>query len=372
MRSLKSGLFAIALAGLVGSAAVIGCSADGGGAAIDQGVDPTQPDPNEGSSGSVVPMKTPDTMMEGGLTDAKKEAGPKPEAGVDAGPPPPVEGTTCPMPNAKASKSCGKCGKAETLCLVADGGSSWGPYGQCNNELTAGCVPGTTEACGNCGTRTCSAFCGWGACNGQPAGGCQAGSIDYTTASCTTPNTYQSRVCSATCQYGNYSGVCVAPSMTASATVGSTSTSKWTLSSSRVGKKLSGTTCPAASLSATATYPYFAVTVSNPTNKIATVQVYNSSVGAGPTLDTVIWVYNGATVPADDNAMKACSFGIVDGCDTLADLCGNTASGGFSLDWAGLDNVTIPANGSIVVYTAGYSSTELGDFNLNIKTTKLQ
>ena len=37
MRSLKSGLFAIAIAGLFGTAAVIGCSADGGGADIDTG-----------------------------------------------------------------------------------------------------------------------------------------------------------------------------------------------------------------------------------------------------------------------------------------------------------------------------------------------
>jgi hypothetical protein len=375
MRSLKSGLFAIAFAGLFGAAAVVGCSADGGGSGIDQSppVDPNQPDPNAGTSGSVVPPKTPDTTTEAGVPDAaKKDAGPKPEAGVDAGPPPPVEGTACSMPNAKASQSCGKCGKAETLCLVGDGGAAWGPYGVCMNEVSGGCAPGTTEACGNCGTRTCSAFCGWGACTGQPVGGCPAGSIDYTSASCTVPNTYQSRVCSATCQYGNYSGVCLAPSMTAGAAVGNISTSKWTLAASRVGKKPLGTTCPATSLSSTADYPYFAVTVKNPTNKIATVQVYNSSVGAGSPLDTIIWVYNGSTIPADDTAMKACSFGVVDGCDTLADICGNAAAGGSTLDWAGLDNVTIPANGTVIVYTAAYSSGTVGDFNLNIKTTKLQ
>ena len=37
MRSLKSGLFAIAFTGLVGAAAVVGCSADGGGSGVDDG-----------------------------------------------------------------------------------------------------------------------------------------------------------------------------------------------------------------------------------------------------------------------------------------------------------------------------------------------
>jgi hypothetical protein len=157
--------------------------------------------------------------------------------------------------------------------------------------------------------------------------------------------------------------------MTAPAIVGGLATGKWNLSAARVGKKLTGSTCPG-TISSTANYPYFAVTVSNPTNKVATVQVYNS--GTGSPVDTVLWVYNGATSPADDAAMQACAFGISDGCSTLSDVCGNAANGGYAGDWAGIDNVTIPANGSILVYTAGYSASKTGDFNLNIKTTKLQ
>ena len=53
------------------------------------------------------------------------------------------------------------------------------------------------------------------------------------------------------------------------------------------------------------------------------------------------------------------------------DPCGNTANMGSSLDWAGVDNVVIPAGGKVLVYSAGYGSTELGNFNLNLRTKAL-
>jgi hypothetical protein len=382
MRSLKSGLFAIAFAGLFGTAAVVGCSADGGGSGIDTESDPTLPDP--GSSGSVVPPKGDDPAPppDAGKGDAgKKDSGPKPEAGVDAGPPPPVEGTPCTTLNEIKQKNCGACGKAETVCL-ADGSTGmgkWSTYGACGNELSGGCVPGTsvTEACGNCGTvtKTCTQYCAYsaGACMGQPANSCVPGSIDYTTAGCGV-STYRNRTCGATCTYGSYSATCTEPvnpnKMTISGTLNGVVTAQWALTATQVGKKVSGT-CGVGSVSTTATYPWQAVEVKNPTALTATISVYHS--GTGKPLDTLIWVYKKTLPPNDDASLGACDFGAADSCIT-GDPCGNATAtpSGSSLDWAGLENVTIPPGGKVLVYSAGYGSTVLGNFNLNLKTTKLQ
>jgi hypothetical protein len=380
MRSLKSGLFAIAFAGLIGSAAVIGCSADGGGAGIDQGTDPNQPaDPNAGSSGSVVPAKTPDgTETDSGTTTPpKKDAGPKAEAGVDAGPPPPVEGSACAMPNATASKSCGKCGKAQTLCIADDGGSTWGPYGMCQNELVGGCVPGTTQPCGNCGTQTCSAYCGWGACTGQPVGGCAAGTVDYTTASCSTANTYRSRTCSATCTWGNYSATCAAANtpnkMTVSSTLNGVVTAKWTLA----GDTKRPDSCPGTIDGFSEDGPYAAVEIVNPTTHAVEITAYQSASPTGKAnLDMVMWTYDGNSLPLNDASLGACTKGVEDYClgsgqDVATNPCGNTGSNFY---FAGLTTIAIPANSSILVYNSTFSSSTVvgdGTFNLNIKTTKL-
>jgi hypothetical protein len=379
MRSLKSGLFAIAFAGLFGTAAVVGCSADGAGSGIDTESDPTLPDPN-GSSGSVVPERGPDPTppADGGKDSGKKDAGPKPEAGVDAGPPPPVEGTACTTLNEIKQKSCGACGKSETVCLAdgTTGKGKWSPYGVCGNELSGGCVPGTTvnEACGNCGTvtKTCTQYCAYsaGACTGQPANSCVPGTVDYTTAGCGV-STYRNRSCGATCTYGSYSATCEEPinanKMTISGAVNGVVTAQWTLAATQVGKKVSGT-CGVGSVSSTATYPWVAVEVKNPTAQTATIQVYHS--GTGNPLDTLIWIYK-KTLPPNDTTLGMCDFGAADSCIT-GDPCGNTAAGGSTLDWAGVDNVTIPPGGKILVYSAGYGSSEVGPFNLNLKTTKLQ
>ena len=382
MRSLKSGLFAIAFAGLFGAAAVVGCSADGGGSGIDQSaIDPNQPDPNAGttSGGSALPPKTPDgTQDDAGVKDAgKKDSGPKPEAGVDAGPPPPVEGTACSMPNSKVSKSCGKCGKAETLCIAEDGGSTWGTYGMCLNEVVAGCVPGTTQPCGNCGTQTCSAFCGWGACTGQPAMACPANSVDYTTASCSTANTYRSRTCSATCQWGNYSGACTQATtpnkMNVPAAVGGVISAKWTLAGTT--HRPSGT-CPDVVDSSSSSVPYAVVELTNPTAKAAEVSLYQSKSATGPAdIDLVLWTYNGAGLPLNDTALGACVVGVADSCTgtTASNPCGNVST---NYNFAAVDTVAIPAGATILVYSGAYGSfTPIGGdstFNLNVKTTKLQ
>lgn len=380
MRSLKSGLFAFMLTGLLGAAAVVGCSASGDGVAIDTAQVPTDPSADPGSTlppTSTLPPKGPDPVPP---ADAgKKDAAPKPEAGIDAGPPPPVEGTACPTLNAIAQKSCGACGKAETVCLpdASTGMGKWSIYGPCNNELAGGCVPGTTvnEACGNCGTqvKTCTQYCAYsvGACTGQPMDSCVPGTVDYTTAGCAA-STYRNRTCGATCTYGGYSATCQEPSnpnkMTISATVGAVVSAQWTLAASQVGKKLSGTCGGSASVSMPANYAWAAVEVKNPNpTQKATIQIYHS--GTGKPLDTLLWVYNKTLPPNTDALLAACDVGVADSC-IAGDPCGNSANGGSSLDWAGLDNVTIPAGGKILVYTSGYSSTVLGNFNLNLKTVQ--
>ena len=380
MRSLKSGLFAIAFAGLAGTIAVVGCSADGGGANVDDTDAATDP----GSSGSVVPPKGDDPVPPdaGGKDSGKKDSGPKAEAGIDAGPPPPVEGTACPTLNAIAQKNCGACGKAETVCLGGgdSGAGTWSPYGPCNGELAGGCTPGTVvnEDCGNCGkvVKTCTQFCAFtsGACTGQPASSCVPGVVDYTSAGCAV-STYRNRTCGATCVFGSYSATCTEPvnanKMTIGATVGAVVTAPWTLAATQVGKKVSGS-CAGGSVSSTATYPYVAVEVKNPTAQSATVQMYHS--GTGAPLDTLIWVYN-VTLPPTDATLGSCNYGSSDSCSVTipgnTDPCGNSANMGSSLDWAGVDNVVIPAGGKVLVYSAGYGSTELGNFNLNLRTKAL-
>ncbi|MEA2750011.1 MAG: hypothetical protein QOI41_4154, partial [Myxococcales bacterium] len=373
MRSLKSGLFAIALAGLVGSAAVIGCSADGGGAAIDQGsmVDPNQPDPNAGSSGSVVPMKTPDTMMEAGLTDAKKEAGPKPEAGVDAGPPPPVPGTACTTANEIAKKTCGACGKAEAVCLDDGTAKKWSDYGVCGNELAGGCTPGATQACGNCGTQTCSAFCGWGACTGQPMNSCAPGGVDLVSAGCPA-NTYRQRTCKADCSFGNTSLTCDPPPtyLNVAPAVGGLNSTIITFTAAQTTKRISGS-CPGATLSSTVT-PYNYFEIRNPTAKIATVSVFHSQAPGGGIPDTIIASYAGATAPANDTQRAACVEGVGDFGSVALTGDGNFAS------LTGTSAVTIPAGGSITVYSANYYAVDpanadaaIGNIKINVKTDNL-
>jgi hypothetical protein len=381
MRSLKSGLFAFMLTGLLGAAAVVGCSASGDGVAIDTAQIPTEPDPGS-SGGSTLPPKgtDPTPPADGGLDSSKKDAAPKAEAGVDAGPPPPVEGTACPMLNAIAQKPCGACGKAETVCLAdSTGKGKWSVYGTCNNELAGGCVPGTTvnEACGNCGTqvKTCTQYCAYSvaACTGQPVDSCVPGTVDYTTAGCAAA-TYRNRTCGAACTYGGYSATCQEPvnanKMTISATPGAVVSAQWTLAASQVGKKISGTCGGSASVSSSANYAWVAVEVKNPNaTQKATIQIYHS--GSGAPLDTLLWVYNKTLPPNTDAMLTACDLGAADSC-LAGDPCGNLSAvpAGTSLDWAGLDNVTIPAGGKILVYSSGYTSSVLGNFNLNLKTVK--
>src|SRR5687768_13903671 len=113
MRSLKTGLFTFAIAGFFGTAAVIGCGADGSGDVIS---DPNATEPED--EGSQLPESNPGTSSSGGTKDAGRDArtDARTDSGKDAGPPPPNPGDTCTKLNQIFAKSCQKCGKAEAIC----------------------------------------------------------------------------------------------------------------------------------------------------------------------------------------------------------------------------------------------------------------
>lgn len=378
MRSLKTGLFAIAISGVVFAAAMGGCSADGGSTVV------TEPEPTDpGSSGAVLPPEgeKPDNKVDSGTDSGKKADSGKTDSGPpDAGPPPPVAGTACTKADEIKTKACGACGKASTVCLDDGTGKlKWSEYSACENELVGGCIPGTVvnEPCGNCGTmkKTCTAYCAYtsGACTGQPAVNCKPGTVEYITAGCPTSGTYRNRTCGAACTWGGTSATCEEPNnpnkMTAAATVGGVVSATWTLAPGNVMKR--PYSCGGSSFSSP-DLQYVAVEIKNPNPTSIEVQLYHSAAPGGDELDTLIWVYSKILPPSTDAEIAACMpspIGIQDSCTgtTPSNKCGNADSFNF----AGVKGVPIPANGKILVYSSGYTSGETGAFNLNVETTKV-
>jgi hypothetical protein len=350
-----SAVWSVVVAGSFAVAAVVGCSASGSDASLDDETAAT--DPNLPGSSLPPPSSTGDDGTDT-APPSKKDAGGK-DSSVDAGPPPPVPGTACAKPDEIVKKQCGACGEQSTVCIAgADGGpGAWTEYSPCTGEIADGCVPGTTvtEACGNCGTvtRTCSKYCGWsaGTCTGQPADSCVPLAIDLSTAGCGAAETYRQRSCKADCTWNNFSSTCSAAptSIEVPPTVGGVSGTIVTLRSAKTAPKLTGT-CPNATLSTTVTSPYEYVHVHNPNAKAAVVTVFNSLAPGGVVFHTVLAAYAGAQSPATDAARKACLAG---GVNTFGD---DALTGDF--DFASLgdgDAVTVPANGTVTIYVGAYS-----------------
>ncbi|MBX3210082.1 MAG: hypothetical protein KF764_33940 [Labilithrix sp.] len=379
MRSLKSGLLGCIVAGLLGTFAVVGCSASGDTGDI--GDPTTDTDPTEGTGGTVLPPSNPgdddDDDSTGGVDkkDAGKDAGKK-DAGKDAGPPPPDEGTNCATANQIFKRSCGMCGTQEAVCLANEDGSAGGkvsPYGVCSNQVANGCLPGSTEdiACGNCGTqkRTCNAFCGWsaGQCTGQPTNSCTPGAVEFQSAGCG-QDLYRQRSCQATCVWENFPQTCTPPPthvLVAPTAGGVTSTIAILTDSKTIARVPSGT-CPVTGSFSTVT-PYAYIEVRNTNPRAATVSIYNSQATGGPIIDTVMVAYTGTQIPGTEAARRACTGTVNDfGNSSL------TGDGAFaSLD--GTRAVTIPANSSVQVYFASYyaaggSSPATGMVKLNVRT----
>jgi hypothetical protein len=370
MRSFKSGLFTFTIAGFVGMAAVIGCSADGSSDVIED-QSPTEPGASS-SGGSSLPPSNPDEEEED-ATPPKKDAGKdaaKADAAKDAGPPPPNPGDTCTVVDKVFTKTCGKCGKQEAICLDDGAGKlTVSDYGQCLGE-TGVCVPGSTEsaACGNCGTltKTCNNYCAWtsSTCGGQPTNSCAPGTTEYSTAGCTTANTYRQKTCGTACTWGSFSTVCAEPNnpnkLNIATTLNGTATGSYSLKSTQVSKRQPLYSCgTSASLSTTTDHPYELIEVKNPdATKTATVKV---TMTGSPVVEVTLNAYPNNLPPMTDAELKNC---------TVSDW-------GYTTSWPDLTSVTIAPGAKILLrvqsyYTLSqttYSTT--GNFGITVTTTAM-
>lgn len=373
MRSFKSGLFTFTIAGFVGMAAVIGCSAEGAGDVIaDQSA--TEPEDTLGG-GNTLPPSNPDTDDDDASTPPKKDAGKdaaKPDAAKDAGPPPPNPGDTCTQADKVYTKSCGKCGKAEAICLDNGSGKlTVSDYGQCLGE-TGVCVPGATEtaSCGNCGTltKTCNQYCAWtsSTCGGQPTNSCAPGTTEYSTAGCTTANTYRNKTCGAACTWGSFSTVCAEPNNPLKLNIATTvngvaNGTGYSLKTTQVGKRQPLYSCgTSASLSTTTDHPYEIIELKNPdAAKTATVKI---AMTGAPVVEVTLAAYPNNLPPATDAELKGCT----------------STDWGYTTSWPDLTSVTIAPGAKILVRVQSYysptSSTtypSTGNFGLTVTTTAM-
>lgn len=376
MSRLRSGFVALVAAGLCGTFAVVGCSADGSGSVEDGSA--TEP----GSPGAHLPGSTGDSDS-GLATDAGKPArdAATKDATVDAGPPPPVPGTTCAQPDEVRKKPCGICGIQSTVCLANgdSGTSSWSDYSSCEGELAGGCLPGTVvdEACGNCGTtkKTCTQYCAFtsSACTGQPASSCVPGGIELSSAGCAQADLFHARTCQSSCVFNNFGAACEAPPtvIEVGPTPGSVTSTIAVLSQGQTLSRMTGT-CATATFSTTIAPPYVYLRVHNPLARAAVVAIYNSLAPGGVAFKTAVAAYGGATSPTDDASRQTC-IGSVSTYGTAA-LTGDSKFA--SLD--GTRAVTIAAGATVSVYVGAYNAFDplkpadsTGKVKLNVQTLSL-
>lgn len=369
MRSLKSGLFTFTIAGFVGMAAVIGCSAEGTGDVIE---DQSPTEPTDQGGGNTLPPSDPGDDPDPPAKDSgvKKDAAPKADAAKDAGPPPPNPGDTCTQVDKVFTKTCGKCGKQEAICLDDGAGKlTVTDYGQCNGE-TGVCVPGSTESasCGNCGTltKTCNNYCAWtsSACGGQPTNSCAPGATEYSTAGCTAANTYRNKACGTACTWGSFTTVCAEPVNANKLNIATTlngvaNGTGYQLTTSQQGKRQPYSCGTSASLSTTLDHPYQLVELKNPdATKTATIKV---AVTGAPIIEVMLNAYPNNLPPMTDAELKACT----------------TSDWGWTSSWPDISGVTIPPNGKIVVRVQSYNQSSqttypsTGTFGLAVTTTAM-
>lgn len=370
------------LAPVIGAAvvlSVVSCSADGGAPVPEpeQAASPAEPPP-----GAVLPPAgdaSSSDPTDAAPRDAGRDAGPPRDASadatIDAGPPAPTPGTPCATLNQVAERTCGACGKQETLCLAnaEGGGGSWTAYGACQNEIPNGCIPGTSDvaACGNCGTqtRTCTQYCLWNvtACV-EPANACKAGTVELSAAGCPQPNTFRTKTCGPTCAWA-FSLTCEPPNnpnkLTIANAAGDTVSGSFPLTDTKLGQRVSGT-CPAASVSSTKNHPYQLVELFNADAVPHTVDCWLS--GPNP-IDTVMTWYASNVPPQSEAELKACGGGSVNDFCPAALPCGDD-------DWSGLTGTAspvVPAGGRVLVWYGAYyghpgASPTVGDVTLSCKT----
>lgn len=378
MRSIKSGLVGIAITSLVGVFAAVGCTADGmsDDDLIDytEEVEPTEPP-------STLPTESPNrddgdrySGSDAGATKGGGDNTPKPDAGKEPpkAPPSPEPGDACTTIDQIVSRSCGMCGKQEAICQEVAGKLEWSDYGPCEKE-TGVCMPGDTEACTNCGTKTCSNYCQWSICAGSKT--CAPGDVAYSKAGCSAGG-YKSKTCSETCDWSAFTNTCDIPTtpnkMTILGTVGGVKSAQWTLQAEAITKP--NGSCNGAS---STSVRYIPVEVSNTTGKDAEISAFHTESPTGIEIDTVIWHYNGHSLPMSSDEIGACASKVQDGCAIASNPgeSGSPCKGAGSLKLAGLDKITIPKNGKVLIYSALYGATTPagdGTFMLNIRTDRLQ
>ena len=323
----------------------------------------------------------PDVVTNDDASDASTDAqADVSDAGTDALPP---EGTPCTTPNEIQDEPCGLCGTQYRGCFAdGDGGYSWGSWGFCQGEVKNGCDPNGTypdKACGNCGTQkqVCLSNCTFDltqTCT-EPPNACKPGKTHFDLGlSCDAGGREQT--CDNQCQWGNY-GACQAgptlPTIQVPSTVGSINSLVQTFDVNTKLARLSTGTCPVTVSTSSTVYNY--TLIQNSTAYTATVDVYHSTAPNSVYVDTVMTSYPGA-IPPDDNdntARGKCTTYDDDSCSDTS----NTSPPSCFSNWAGLmkkDNraISIPAGGSVVLYSAAYFTTQgTADFQINVKTQSL-
>ena len=333
------------------------------------------------------PPKTDDgTGTDAGKDVGQEGRGPKAEAGVDAGPPPPVEGTTCPTLNAIAQKNCGACGKAETVCL--DDGDRQGrvePLRSLQQRARGRLYPRHHRDRGlrqlrqghedlHAVLRVSS-----GACTGQPANSCVPGSVDYTSAGCAA-STYRNRTCGATCTYGSYSrdlhradqreqdDASPAPSAASSRRSGR--------SRPRRSARRSAARAARATVSSDGDVPLRRGRGDEPDREGREDPglPVGSPTGSDPR-HAHLGLQAGTSRRQRRDARRVQLRASDSASCSVQDLATTRAAtpGGNSLDWAGVDNVVDPGwwqDPRLQLDLTTATAVELGTFNLNIKTTK--
>lgn len=363
MSYLKSRLLGCLITGLLGACVAVGCSASGDIDFLDDLT--TEESPTEKKPNTMPPPSSnPDDdeyvgARDGGKTDASNGnadgGGGSVDAGVDSGPALPEPGDACTTIDETFKRSCGKCGIQEAICLANNAVSD---YGACTNENGA-CVPGSTQACGNCGTQTCSNSCNWGTCSGQPQNSCSPGAKTYTAAGCVLPQTYRERTCEDTCTWGQYAQECGAVDnpnkLIISNSVNGVVTGSFALSSSKVGKR-SPSSCPTSFPASTTNHPYELIEIINNTSSSANVTL---SLSGSPSIDTIIAVYATTLAPTTDAELNSCVV--------ANDDCFSSST--CSSPWSEVV-LTIPAGNTNLLRVSAYNQST-GSFVLSAKTNSL-
>jgi hypothetical protein len=371
MRKFTSSLVTLGLAGMIAGGIAVGCSADGSTdiPGDSTGTDTNGTDPAEAG--------TPSTPTDNGGGGGMANQGGGVDAGKggakDAGKGGNTGDSGSSTLNTIYTRSCGFCGSQQAVCLANGAAGKVSDYSACSGEVADGCAPGSMmmEACGLCGThqKICQNNCQWqaGSCTNEPMNACSPGLINNSGAGCSA-GTYRQQTCGNDCKYGNFTMSCgafVNPVTLQVPAVGAVVSAAQDIEPV-VGKSWGlgiTSTCPATTVKADNPMDY--IELDNNTGKAAKVTIYQSAAPGGSELDTVLFVYNGSSPPADDASKKACVGKVSDSCATTA-LCGSASTFTF----ASLASVAIPAGGKILVYSSAYSS-DTGKMMINVKTESL-